>query len=97
METNLTSRRIRADTVNAMTTRVERVVLETSHHRITGDLSLPKDGYLSRLSDYLNRDELIFIPLTNAIVAPRDGSAPGQERDFIAVARLQIHLAYPER
>jgi hypothetical protein len=79
-----------------MTNRVERIVLETDHHRIVGDLSLPKDGYLSRLSDYLNRDELIFIPLTNAIVAPRDGSGPGAERGFIAVARLHIHLAYPD-
>ena len=79
-----------------MTNRVERVVLETANHRIVGDLSLPKDGYLSRLSDYLNREELIFVPLTNATVGPRDGSAPGQERPFIAVARLHIHLAYPE-
>ena len=79
-----------------MTNRVERIVLETASHRIVGDLSLPKDGYLSRLSDYLNREELIFIPLTNALVAPRDGSAPGQERDFVAVARMHIQLAYPE-
>jgi hypothetical protein len=79
-----------------MTNRVERIVLETASHRIAGDLSLPKDGYLSRLSDYLNREELIFVPLTNALVAPRDGSAPGQEREFIAVGRLHIQLAYPE-
>jgi hypothetical protein len=79
-----------------MTNRVERIVIETAGHRIVGDLSLPKEGYLSRLSDYLNRDELIFIPLTNALVAPRDGSAPGQEREFVAVARLHIHLAYPD-
>jgi hypothetical protein len=85
-----------ADSVEGMTNRVERVVLETENHRIVGDLSLPKDGYLSRLSDYLNRDELIFIPLTNAIVAPRDGEGPGHERSFIAVARLAIHLAYPD-
>ena len=96
-KTNLTDHRSAADSLQAMTnSRVERVVLETENHRIVGDLSLPKDGYLSRLSDYLNRDELIFIPLTNAVVAPRDGSAPGQEREFIAVARIQIHLAYPE-
>lgn len=71
-------------------------MVETDTHRIVGDLSLPKDGYLSRLSDYLNREELVFLPLTNATVAPRDGSAPGQRRDFIAVARMHIHLAYPD-
>jgi len=78
-----------------MTNRVERVVLETDNHRIVGDLSLPKDGYLSRLSDYLNREELIFVPLANAVVGPRDATEPVEERDFVAVARMHIHLAYP--
>ena len=80
-----------------MTNRVERIVLETEDHRIVGDLSLPKDGYLSRLSDYLNRDELIFVPLTNAVVMPRDGSGEGEDREFLAVARVHIQLAYPEQ
>ena len=80
-----------------MTNRVERIVLETEDHRIVGDLSLPKDGYLSRLSDYLNRDELIFVPLTNAVVMPRDGSGQGEDREFLAVGRVHIHLAYPEQ
>ena len=78
-----------------MTNRVERVVLETDNHRIVGDLTLPKDGYLSRLSDYLNRDELIFVPLANAVVGLRDGVEPPEERNFVAVARVHIHLAYP--
>ena len=78
-----------------MTNRVERVVLETDHHRIVGDLTLPKDGYLSRLSDYLNRDELVFFPITNATVTPRDGDGPEEERSFIAVARMHVHLADP--
>ncbi len=38
--------------------RIERVVLETEHHRITGDLHLPREGYRSRLSDYLNRGDI---------------------------------------
>jgi Family of unknown function (DUF6812) len=83
--------------VQVVTNRVERIVLETEDHRIVGDLSLPKDGYLSRLSDYLNRDELIFVPLTNAVVMPRDGSGEGEDREFLAVARVHIQLAYPEQ
>ena len=83
--------------VQMMTNRVERIVLETEDHRIVGDLSLPKDGYLSRLSDYLNREELIFVPLTNAVVMPRDGSGEGEDREFLAVARVHIQLAYPEQ
>ena len=78
-----------------MTNRVERVVLETDHHLIVGDLSLPRDGYLSRLSDYLNREELVFIPLTDAVISPRDGEGEAAERAFIAVARMHVEVAYP--
>ena len=86
---------MRADRVHTMTNRLERIVLETDRHRIVGDLSLPKDGYLSRLSDYLNRDELVFIPLTDAVISPRDGDGEPAEREFIAVARMHVELAYP--
>ena len=78
-----------------MDNRVERVVLETDRHRIVGDLRLPRDGYLSRLSDYLNRTDLFFIPLVNATVAPLDAGGPHEDRTFIAVARVHVHLAYP--
>jgi hypothetical protein len=80
-----------------MDTRVERIVLETGRHRIVGDLTLPREGYRSRLSDYLNQGEMGFIPLANATISPID-AVPGaaQRRDFIAVARTHIHLAYPD-
>jgi len=79
-----------------MDSRTERVVLETDRHRIVGDLNLPRDGYLSRLSDYLNRGDLVFIPLANATVAPLDAGGPGERRSFIAIARVHVHLAYPD-
>ena len=41
-----------------METRTQRVVLETSRHRIVGDLTLPREGYLSRFSDFLNQSEV---------------------------------------
>ena len=78
-----------------MDNRVERIVLETARHRIVGDLVLPRDGYRSRLTDFLNRGELDFIPLTNASVAPLDGG-DGSAREFVAVARRHVDLAYPE-
>jgi hypothetical protein len=77
-----------------METRVERVVLETDRHRIVGDLTLPREGYRSRLSDFLNRGDLDFIPLVNAEINDLNGGA-GEDRDFIAVARTHVHLAYP--
>jgi hypothetical protein len=56
-----------------------------------------REGYRSRLSDYLNRGDMNFIPLANASISPIDAE-PGaaDRRDFIAVARTHIHLAYPE-
>jgi hypothetical protein len=78
-----------------MDTRIERIVLETDRLRIVGDLHLPREGYRSRLSDYLNHGEVVFIPLASAVVRPINGDGPGQSRNFIAVARVHVHLAYP--
>jgi hypothetical protein len=78
-----------------MDTRVERIVLETDRHRIIGDLTMPSEGYRSRLSDYLNRGEMPFIPLANVEITLLDGADDGEEREFIAVARTHVHLAYP--
>ncbi len=77
-----------------MDNRTERIVLETERHRIVGDITLPKEGFRSRVSDYLNRGEVVFIPLVNVTVTPHDG---GEEikRDFVAVGRPHIQVAYP--
>ena len=78
-----------------METRVERVVLETPRHRITGDLHLPREGYRSRLSDFLNRGDLEFIPLVNAEISSANGDASIVSRSFLAVASGHVQLAYP--
>jgi hypothetical protein len=77
-----------------MDNRVERVILETPRHRIVGDLTLPREGYRSRLSDFLNRGDIDFVPLTDAEIMSTDGVAPTR-RSFIAVARQHVQLAYP--
>jgi hypothetical protein len=77
-----------------METRIERVVLETDRHRIVGDLTLPREGHRSRLSDFLNSGDVAFIPLVNAEIHSLNGSG-AEERDFIAVARTHVVLAYP--
>jgi hypothetical protein len=74
-------------------TRVERIVLETSRHRIVGDITLPQEGYKSRLSDRLNEEGLTFIPLVNVMVTDLHGGQPA-ELDFIAVARDHVQVAY---
>jgi hypothetical protein len=84
--------------MDPMDTRTERVVLQTPSHEIVGDLTLPREGFRSRLSDYLNRGDVSFIPLVNAEITQRNGSGTVGEsihRSFIAVAREHVQLAYP--
>jgi hypothetical protein len=75
--------------------RRERIYVETDRHRISGVLTLPTDGYRSRLSDFLNASERDFISLTECVVelVGRDGA--GTEHGFIAVSRRHIVFAIP--
>ena len=74
--------------------REEPIVVETNRYRITGILRLPRDGYRSRLTDYLNAAERNFLPLTDVELVPFDGGAP-ERRAFVALSLNQIVLAMP--
>ena len=76
--------------------RYERVLIETHRHRISGRLTLPADGYRSRLSDFLNSTERDFVSLTDAVVQVLGEEGTGTEHAFIAVARRHIVFAIPE-
>jgi hypothetical protein len=76
--------------------RYERVYLETPRHRISGRLTLPADGYRSRLSDFLNASERDFVSLTDAVVEVIGRDGPGTMHEFIAVARAHIVFALPD-
>ena len=73
--------------------RRERVVLETERYTIVGDVTLPAEGFHSRLSDLLNREGVEFIPLIDATISGRNDGPP-VHRAFIAVARDHIQIAY---
>ena len=75
--------------------RDERIVVETERYRITGILRLPRDGYRSRLTDYLNSSERTFLALTDVEIAPVDTSGPTQRRPFIALSLRHILMAVP--
>jgi hypothetical protein len=72
--------------------RHERIVIETSRHRITGTATLARDGYRSRLSDLLNASERDFISLTDATVEPVDGGEPSHH-EYMAVHRHHVVYA----
>ncbi len=79
---------------NGVEHRVERAVFETDRHRITGEVTLPPEGYQSRFSDLLNREALPFLPLINAQVAPLAGGEAIRHR-FLAIGKAHIRVAYP--
>ena len=74
--------------------RVERAAFETDRLLVVGDVTLPPEGYQSRLSDSLNRTDLDFLPLTNCEVTSLvDGGV--EERGFMMLAKCHIRVAYP--
>ena len=77
-----------------MNRRHETVVLETERHRIEGTVTLPADGYRSRVSDLLNAsDRGDFVSLTDATVTPLEGDEPPTAHPFLAVSRRHVVLA----
>ena len=70
------------------------VVVETATHRFSGEVSLPKEGYRSRLSDYLNQEDLAFLALTAVTISDLE-SGTSEERDFVVVGTRHILLAHP--
>jgi hypothetical protein len=67
-----------------------RVRLETERHVIEGTLQLPSEGYRSRMTDFLNSHDSDFLPVTDARVAARDGSA--EQHDYLAVSVRHVVL-----
>jgi hypothetical protein len=78
-----------------MDQRNERVLVETTRHRIAGTLTLARDGYRSRVSDLLNAPERDFISLTDVTVEVLDHDGVGTHHDFMAVSRRHIVFAIP--
>jgi uncharacterized protein DUF6812 len=73
----------------------QRIIVETDRYRISGMLTMPRDGYRSRLSDYLNASEQAFVPLTDVDVERLDGRGDREHRDFLALSLSHVVLAMP--
>ncbi len=78
-----------------MDQRHEPVVVETERYRIEGKLTLPREGYRSRLSDFVNQRDREFFSIQDATVTPLDGSAEPNAVPFMLVARRHIRVVVP--
>src|SRR5207244_12130159 len=75
--------------------RLESIILETDRWRIEGQLTLPAEGYRSRLSDYVNQRDREFFSIQDATLTALDEPHEGQERTFVMIARRHIRLIAP--
>ena len=70
-------------------------MVETDRYRIEGMLTLPREGYRSRLSDHINRRDQEFFTIQDASMVPLDGSGASWEAPVLMLARRHIRLVVP--
>jgi hypothetical protein len=75
--------------------RQERVVVETDRYRVEGMLTLPKEGYRSRVSDHVNRRDHDFFTLLDCELVALDGSGREWKAPVLMLARRHIRLIVP--
>jgi hypothetical protein len=75
--------------------RLEHITLETDRWRIEGNLTLPAEGYRSRLSDYVNQPDREFFSIQDATLTALDPPGEVQQVAFLMVARRHIRLIAP--
>jgi hypothetical protein len=75
-----------------MDLREEQVVLETDRYRIVGTLTLPREGYRSRLSDYINQRDREFFAVSDATISALDDTESARTAAFVMVARRHVTL-----
>ena len=75
--------------------RRERVVVETDRYRVEGDMTLPSEGFRSRLSDHVNRRDQEFLTVVDAELTAIDGSGRNWRAPVLMLARRHIRLVVP--
>lgn len=75
--------------------RHERVVVETDRYRVEGMLTLPREGYRSRVSDHVNRRDQEFFTILDAQLVALDGSGRDWRAPVLMLARQHIRLIVP--
>ena len=80
---------------SAVENRQERVVVETDRYRVEGMMTLPREGYRSRLSDHVNRRDQEFFTVLDAELVALDGSGRDWKAPVLMLARRHIRLIVP--
>lgn len=70
-------------------------MVETDRYRVEGMLTLPKEGYRSRVSDHVNRRDQEFFTLLDCSLRPLDGSEHVWEAPVLMLSRQHIRLIVP--
>ena len=78
-----------------MERRQQDVIVETDRYRIEGKLTLPHEGYQSRLSDFMNQRDREFFSLDDARITLLDKPGRSEQVPFVMVGRRQIRLVRP--
>jgi hypothetical protein len=79
----------------AVENRQERVVVETDRYRVEGMMTLPSEGYRSRVSDHVNRRDQEFFTIVDAELTALDGSGRAWKAPVLMLARRHIRLIVP--
>jgi hypothetical protein len=83
-----------AGRIAAVDLHKEKVMLETDRYRLEGSMTLPAEGFGSRLSDYVNRRDVEFFTLQDVTLTPLDGGRDWQA-SVLMVASRHIRLISP--
>ena len=67
-------------------------MLETDRYRISGTLTMPREGYRSRLSDYVNQRDREFFTVSDATVTELDAPENSRQASFLMVGRSHVRL-----
>jgi hypothetical protein len=89
------TRRVAPVDCPAVDNRQERVVVETDRYRVEGMMTLPREGYRSRLSDHVNRRDQEFFTVLDAELVALDGSGRDWKTPVLMLARRHIRLIVP--
>jgi hypothetical protein len=79
----------------AVENRQERVIVETDRYRVEGKMTLPREGYRSRVSDHVNRRDQEFFTIVDAELTALDGSGRDWKAPVLMLARRHVRLIVP--